>query len=167
MADGSTEDGQDEFVFADDASDYERRGGLPLYALAAQQPTPAASPEPTGRFSEAQLDVMRELNGVEPSDEQITKAITAHGTGGWQTPNGMLIFARAVLRLQAEEVVTPEMNDAQMLDWLEQHDGKFYNIDRVASIVGAGFLTGPPNTSQRHQNLRDAILALRGATPGP
>lgn len=29
--------------------------------------------------------------------------------------------------------------DAERLDWLERHDGRFYNLDRITSIVGGGF----------------------------
>lgn len=55
--------------------------------------------------------------------------------------------------------------DSAMLDWLERHDGEFHNIDRIASIVGTGFLTGPLSTSRKHQTLRAAILAAMKGTP--
>ena len=55
--------------------------------------------------------------------------------------------------------------DTAMLDWLEQHDGEFHNIDRISSIVGTGFLTGPLNTSIKHQTLRAAIDAAMKGTP--
>lgn len=35
----------------------------------------------------------------QPTDEQLNHVITDHGTGGWQTPNDMRKFARAVLAL--------------------------------------------------------------------
>jgi len=45
--------------------------------------------------------------------------------------------------------------DTDRLDWLEQHDGRFYNIDRISSIVGGGF--------NGHHDLRYAIDTARQA----
>ena len=44
--------------------------------------------------------------------------------------------------------------DAEQLDWLEQHDGRFYNIDRITAIVGNGFNGG-------QKSLRAAIAKLK------
>lgn len=56
------------------------------------------------------------------------------------------------------------LEDAARLDWLEQHDGRYYNIDRVASVVGTGFLTeSQGNMPQRHSTLREAIDAAIAA----
>lgn len=57
--------------------------------------------------------------------------------------------------------------DAARLDWLEQHDGRYYNLDKVASIVGTGFLVqSEGNMPQVHSTLREAVDAARkqGAT---
>lgn len=49
--------------------------------------------------------------------------------------------------------------DKTRLDWLEQHDGRFYNKDRISSIVGVGFLVAGDLTGMRHQSVRAAIDA--------
>lgn len=49
--------------------------------------------------------------------------------------------------------------DKTRLDWLEQHDGRFYNKDRISSIVGVGFLVAGDLTGMRHQSVRGAIDA--------
>ena len=57
--------------------------------------------------------------------------------------------------------------DAALLDWLEQHDGRYYNLDKVAAIVGTGFLVrSEGNMPQVHSTLREAVYAARkqGAT---
>ena len=52
--------------------------------------------------------------------------------------------------------------DAARLDWLEQHDGRYYNLDKVASIVGTGFLVqSEGNMPQVHSTLREAVVAAR------
>ena len=54
------------------------------------------------------------------------------------------------------------LEDAARLDWLEQHDGRYCNIDKVASVVGTGFLTeSQGNMPQVHSTLRAAIDAAR------
>ncbi|MFY3553350.1 Lar family restriction alleviation protein [Achromobacter insolitus] len=53
--------------------------------------------------------------------------------------------------------------DAARLDWLEQHDGRFYNKDRISSIVGAGFLVAGDEQGVRHQTVRAAIDAAIAA----
>lgn len=64
---------------------------------------------------------------------------------GWQA-------ARAIEQTEAVP------SDAEMLDWLGQHDGRYYNLDRIASIVGTGFLTASMNDQpQKHATLRAAI----------
>ncbi len=78
---------------------------------------------------------------------------------------GILDFARAVLakwgqpaQAQADRV----QEDAARLDWLEQHDGRYYNLDKVASIVGTGFLVqSEGNMPQVHSTLREAVDAAR------
>ena len=52
--------------------------------------------------------------------------------------------------------------DAERLDWLEQHDGRYYNLDKVAAIVGTGFLVrSEGNMPQVHSTLREAVYAAR------
>ena len=58
-----------------------------------------------------------------------------------------------------------EPTDAARLDWLEQHDGRFYNIDKMSAIVGKGFW--PANTTGVFNRLRPAIdAAIRAAQKG-
>lgn len=54
--------------------------------------------------------------------------------------------------------------DAARLDWLEQHDGRFYNKDRISSIVGTGFLVAGDPQGVRHQTVRSAIDAAIAAS---
>lgn len=50
------------------------------------------------------------------------------------------------------------MTDTDRIDWLQEHDGRFYNIDCISSIVGIGFMeAGLPHV--KHASLRDAIDA--------
>ncbi len=56
--------------------------------------------------------------------------------------------------------------DAARLDWLEQHDGRFYNKDRISSIVGTGFLVAGDERGVRHQTVRAAIDAAIAAQQG-
>ena len=52
--------------------------------------------------------------------------------------------------------------DAALLDWLEQHDGRYYNLDKVVAIVGTGFFVqSEGNMPQMHSTLREAIDAAR------
>lgn len=53
--------------------------------------------------------------------------------------------------------------DAARLDWLERHDGRFYNKDRISSIVGTGFLVASDEQGARHQTVRAAIDAAIAA----
>ena len=54
------------------------------------------------------------------------------------------------------------LEDAARLDWLEQHDGRYYNLDKVAAIVGTGFLVqSEGNMPQVHSTLREAVYAAR------
>ena len=60
----------------------------------------------------------------------------------------------------AQQASQGDVLDAKRLDWLEQHDGRYFNIDRVASVVGTGFLTEyQGNMPQKHSTLREAIDA--------
>jgi hypothetical protein len=57
-----------------------------------------------------------------------------------------------------------DARDAARLDWLEQHDGRFYNKDRISSIVGTGFLIAGDEHGVRHQTVRAAIDAALSAS---
>lgn len=64
----------------------------------------------------------------------------------------------------AEPVAEAACADTVRLDWMEQHDGRFYNHDRIACIVGTGFLIGSLDQLNReHDTLRGAIDAARAA----
>ena len=56
-----------------------------------------------------------------------------------------------------------DVTDTTMLDWLTQHDGEFFNYDRISCIVGKGFFTATyPN--DKHASLRAAIHAAIAAS---
>lgn len=74
-----------------------------------------------------------------------------HAWNGWQ--------ARA--RLSAPSA--GDALDKARLDWLEQHNGRFYNKDRITSIVGTGFLVAGDEQGVRHQTVRAAIDAAMAA----
>lgn len=50
-----------------------------------------------------------------------------------------------------------QRNDAERLNWLQQGDTRFYNIDRITSIVGRGFKAD--DSSDWHSGIRQAIDA--------
>ncbi|MGZ8132584.1 hypothetical protein ACXU40_09350 [Bordetella bronchiseptica] len=56
-----------------------------------------------------------------------------------------------------------DARDAGRLDWLEQHNGRFFNKDRISSIVGTGFLVAGDEQGVRHQTVRAAIDAAMAA----
>lgn len=63
----------------------------------------------------------------------------------------------AALRAQ----IAADAKDAERLDWLEQHDDRFYNMDKIASIVGSGFSHN--GFIWRTESLRAAIdAAMKG-----
>lgn len=64
----------------------------------------------------------------------------------------------------AEAVAEAANADTARLDWMEQHDGRYYNHDRIACIVGTGFLIGSlDQVNREHDTLRGAIDAARAA----
>lgn len=79
-------------------------------------------------------------------------------------------FRRDLVSLEeaiAAKVAAPAAGgarDAERLDWLEQHDGRFFNKDRISSIVGVGFLVAGDPKGVRHQAVRDAIDAALAAS---
>ena len=69
-------------------------------------------------------------------------------------------YARTAIAARAPADSVQE--DAALLDWLEQHDGRYYNLDKVAAIVGTGFLVrSEGNMPQVHSTLREAVGAAR------
>ena len=69
-------------------------------------------------------------------------------------------YARTAIAARAPADSVQE--DAALLDWLEQHDGRYYNLDKVAAIVGTGFLVqSEGNMPQVHSTLREAVYAAR------
>ena len=73
--------------------------------------------------------------------------------------NAQLHAAKQINAAQADSGV---QEDAALLDWLEQHDGRYYNLDKVAAIVGTGFLVrSEGNMPQVHSTLREAVYAAR------
>lgn len=89
-------------------------------------------------------------------------------TGKGRPPQQTCLFEIEELRaaLAAAPAQAVAVLDTERLDWLEQHEDGYYNLDRVASIVGTGFLTGPlnPILQKAHATLREAIDSARGAS---
>lgn len=60
------------------------------------------------------------------------------------------------------------MTDTEIVDWLQAEDGRFHNIDKIAAIVGVGFLVGPIGVPEHPQvtckNLREAVRAAAKLT---
>lgn len=72
--------------------------------------------------------------------------------------------SRASDRAQIDELtarVAELERDAKRLDWLEQKRHGFYNLDRVSSIVGVGFLVAR-RQGVKYETLRAAIDAAKG-----
>ena len=58
-----------------------------------------------------------------------------------------------------------DKDDAARLDWLEQHDGKFHNYDKISCIIGKGFAYGMLGAGI-NKTLRGAIdAAMLAAAP--
>lgn len=80
--------------------------------------------------------------------------------GRYATPDGkkgeLLNYLRSLV---STPVAKPLVKDSELLDWLEQHNGRFYNKDRISSIVGVGFLVAGDPNGVRHQTVRNAIRA--------
>ena len=55
--------------------------------------------------------------------------------------------------------------DTARIDWLEQLDDRFYNLDRISAVKGSGFACREREGWTK--SLREAIDAARGATVGP
>lgn len=76
--------------------------------------------------------------------------------------------ANAILTAEIEALRSPAdqgEKDTERLDWLEKHDGRLYNMDRIACIVGTGFLVANvPNL--RGKSLREVIDAAIDSTKG-
>ena len=71
-------------------------------------------------------------------------------------------YSAEMLLQHAMLLLDSVQEDAARLDWLEQHDGRYYNLDKVASIVGTGFLVqSEGNMPQVHSTLREAVDAAR------
>lgn len=75
--------------------------------------------------------------------------------------------------MQRQQAAAPAQDapvdaDTGRLNWLERHSDGFYNLDRISSIVGKGFLTGllAPGLQTNHATLREAIDAARAAQGG-
>lgn len=78
-----------------------------------------------------------------------------------KTPAGLLTLALYTAP-QPEQVA----QDSARLDWLEQHDGRYYNMDLIASTVGTGFNVGFINRRTSFPRLREAIDAARARGEG-
>jgi len=63
--------------------------------------------------------------------------------------------AAAEIRLLIDRLEKAE-KDAARLDWLEKHDKRYYNYDKISCIVGSGFSHGFISEGV-NSTLRDAI----------
>ena len=73
-----------------------------------------------------------------------------------------VVWAEALALKAGTKSDSGVLEDAALLDWLEQHDGRYYNLDKVAAIVGTGFLVrSEGNMPQVHSTLREAVYAAR------
>ncbi len=115
-------------------------------------PAPTSHPIPTGATGE-DTDSFEDPSALAAVADALAE----------DTSNDNAQFAAAYLYRQAKAIIdTPAAGDAldkARLDWLEQHDGRFYNKDRISSIVGVGFLIAGDLTGMRHQSVRAAIDA--------
>jgi len=64
-------------------------------------------------------------------------------------------YVRADIVEELRTKLAEAEKDAARLDWLQDHDGRFYHIDRISAIVGNGFSSTGYKT--RTDNLREAI----------
>lgn len=116
---------------------------------------------PTGATGDAQMagDLMPKLQSLldrMASDPRTGAMFEADG----DTLRDAMHLCRSVKVCAA--IGAPAAGDAldkARLDWLEQHDGRFYNKDRISSIVDVGFLVAGDLTGIRHQSVRAAIDA--------
>lgn len=105
-------------------------------------PAPTSHPIPTGATGEdMRARVMEVITGVWDRETRIDDA------------------ADEVIDMLSPAPAAGDALDKTRLDWLEQHDGRFYNKDRISSIVGVGFIVAGDLTGMRHQSVRAAIDA--------
>ena len=126
---------------------------------------------------------LRASHGQAPAGaaEEIDKALNVYAqafaarVNGWTRQNGddlpgarSALFAaiHAYAQASTRPTTSPQagsvQEEAALLDWLEQHDGRYYNLDKVAAIVGTGFLVrSEGNMPQVHSTLREAVYAAR------
>lgn len=57
--------------------------------------------------------------------------------------------------------------DAQRIDWLMRHDGRYYNIDRITALVGKGFASERLDQLKFTFDLREAIDRAMTADSSP
>ena len=50
-----------------------------------------------------------------------------------------------------------KISDGLRLEWLQEYDGGFYNIDRITSIKGKGFMYCGSNSENWRNTLEEAI----------
>lgn len=125
-------------------TEYEITHGLSQDAPGPLEPvsTPTSHPIPTGATREAV--------------KRLRDAIEGECGGNWISEKQ----AAAVLaHLGISAPAAGDALDKARLDWLEQHDGRFYNKDRISSIVDVGFLVAGDLIGMRHQSVRAAIDA--------
>jgi hypothetical protein len=58
----------------------------------------------------------------------------------------------------AEAKLAEASKDAERLDWLEAHDGRFYNIDKISAIVGSGFSSGGRIVGKSLRSAIDSVI---------
>jgi hypothetical protein len=122
---------------------------------------------------------LEDLKKNEPNAREALRALLIHwkrfeaSDGNQQDAYNLLVktarFAWQFAEAEANRVpvsapAAGDARDAARLDWLQQHDGRFFNKDRISSIVGVGFLVAGDPQGVRHPTVRAAIDAARAAS---
>jgi hypothetical protein len=127
--------------------------------MLAAAPTPPASAQDDAK-DKLTRDRIEEIARDVYKVERFTKDDEVWHNLFWLTS-----FAKAIEKeLRRPAPAAGDARDAARLDWLEQHDGRFFNKDRISSIVGVGFLVAGDPQGVRHPNVRAAIDAARAAS---
>ena len=118
---------------------------------------PQAAPAPAG-YALVKTDLIRRAQQainyhLEPnSPDEHEKTMLELTAIGWPE------------HLEAPAPAPQALTDADRLDWLEQHDDRFYNYDKISCQLGRGFHVGWLGPTK--QSLREAIDAARTASAG-
>lgn len=141
------------------------QGSRCIYNGAHAVPVSAQDDAKDGDCDIPELRSQAEIGFEEWLTRQMPKG-TVISNPAWWAPRILSAAMRSV-RAKDHLVAVPAADDARdaaRLDWLEQHDGRFFNKDRISSIVGVGFLVAGDPQGVRHQTVRSAIDAAIAAS---